>query len=115
MAPSSRDEVSASGAALAAPEAAQRLRPLEAGTVRTAAQWRHERDAWSAFATSHPADPRADEARVRAIEAAREAWLAGGEAADEAAFRREARAYLEREDARQKERVEALLESPRRP
>ncbi len=108
-----RDEGTAG--ALSVTEADRAFGRLEASRPRTAAEWRRLRDAWGAFAAAHPDDRRADEARVRAIEAGREAWLAGGADDDEAAFRREARAYLEREDALQKVRVEGLLLSTRRP
>jgi hypothetical protein len=87
---------------------------LETSRPRTVTEWRRVRDAWSAFAAAHTADPRADEARVRAIEAGRAAWLAGGNDDDRAAFLLDARAYLEREDARQKGRVERLLPLPSR-
>ena len=50
---------------------------------------------------------------MRAIEAGYAAWRTTGHADDEAAFRREAQAYLERSDALQKERVRRLL--PRDP
>ena len=62
---------------------------------------------------AHGGDRRADEARVRAIEAAREAWLASGDEADEQAFRRDAAAYLVAADALQKARVERLAADPR--
>jgi hypothetical protein len=75
---------------------------LEAVRPRSASGWRRLRDQWSAVAALETDPLRADEARVRAIVAAREAWRAGGDASDEAAFRREAGAYLRREDARQK-------------
>ena len=102
--------------AVSVPEPERAFARLEASRPRTAAQWQRLRDAWSAFAAAHPDDPRADEARVRAIEAGREAWLAGGADDDEAAFLRDARAYLAREDALQKERVQRLLLlPPRRP
>jgi hypothetical protein len=98
------------------PEPERAFRRLEASRPRSAAEWRRQRDAWSAFALAHPADPLADEARVRAIEAGREAWLAGGSDDDAEAVRRDVRAYLEREDALQKERVERLWPlPPRRP
>jgi len=80
--------------------------------ARTPEEWRRLRDEWKAFAASVPAGPRADEARVRAIEAGWEAWRLSGRDDDEAAFRRDARAYLEREDALQKPRVERLLARP---
>jgi anti-sigma factor RsiW len=99
------------GGALSASEAGAAFGRIENSQPRTAAGWRSLCSAWSAFAAAYSEDPRADEARVRAIEARREAWLAGGDDDDAAAFRREARAYLDRADARQKERVERLLPS----
>lgn len=107
-----RDEVT--GGAGSAPEPEVLFGRLETSRPRTAAEWRRLGDAWSAFAAAYPADPRADEARVRAIEARREAWLAGGDDDDAAVFLRDAQAYIEREDARQKERVERLLPLPSR-
>ena len=108
-----RDEETAGTVSVPEPERA--FGRLEASRPRTAREWRRLRDAWSAVAAAHPDDPRSDEARVRAIEAGREAWLAGGADDDEAAFQRDARAYLERGDALQKERVQRLLLLPRRP
>lgn len=88
------------------------FRRLESARPRSAAEWRRQRDQWNAVASAE-ADPlRADEARVRAIVAAREAWRAGGDEGDDDAFRREAEAYLRRADARQKPRVERLLAEP---
>lgn len=106
----------------AAPSFAPTLRSAEgapapggkAAVARTPEEWRRLRDEWNAFAASAPASPRADEARVRAIEAGWEAWRLSGSDDDEAAFRRDARAYLEREDALRKPRVERLLAQPRR-
>jgi hypothetical protein len=89
------------------------FRRLDATRPGSADEWRRLRDDWAAFVAAHPDEPRADEARVRAIEAGREAWLSGGDPDDEAAWRSGARAYLERADARQVERVRGLL-SPRR-
>jgi hypothetical protein len=105
---------------VAAPSVAAR-RSAEAGraavgksaAARTPEEWRRLRDEWRTFAASAPAGPRADEARVRAIEAGWEAWRLSGRDEDEAEFRRDARAYLEREDASQKARVERLLARPR--
>ena len=56
-----------------------------------------------------PAGPQADEARVRMIEAGREAWRGGSDPADEALLRKDAADYLDRGDAGQKERVQRLL------
>jgi hypothetical protein len=85
---------------------------LEAARPRSASEWRRLRDEWGALATAETSPKRADEARVRAIEAAREAWRAGGDESDERDFRHAAAAYLQREDARQKPRVERLLAEP---
>jgi hypothetical protein len=82
---------------------------LEAARPRTAAGWRRVREQWKSLAAAEADPVRADEERVRAVVAAREAWRAEGEPADEAAFRAEAESYLRRDDARQKPRVEGLL------
>jgi hypothetical protein len=85
------------------------FRRLDAVRPRSADGWRRLRDDWAAFVTAHPETRLTDEARVRAIEAGYEAWLTGSDPDDEAAFRRDARAYLERADARQAQRVRRLL------
>ena len=103
------------GPAVGAPDVREdedAFRRLEAARPRSAVERRRLRDDWNAFAEAHPTSLRADEARVRAIVAAREAWLAGGNESDEDAFRRDAAAYLQRQDARQKPRVERLLAEP---
>jgi hypothetical protein len=103
------------GAAAVSPDVREHedvFRRLESVRPRTAAEWRRQRDQWNAAAVVETDPLRADEARVRAIVAAREAWRAGGDERDAAAFRREAEAYLRREDARQKPRVEGLLAEP---
>jgi len=82
---------------------------LAAVRPRSADDWRRLRDSWGAFVAAHPDDPRADEARVRAIEAGHQAWLTDRDPDDEATFRRDARGYLERPDARQAERVRQML------
>jgi hypothetical protein len=107
---SARSVESASVAAVgdaAAPERA--FLRLAAVRPRSADEWRRLRDDWGSFAAAHPDDPRADEARVRAIEAGHEAWLTGRDPDDEATFRRDALEYLERPDARQAQRVRQLL------
>jgi len=77
----------------------------------SAAGWRVHREEWRAFATAHPQSPRADEARVRVIEAGLEAWRAGGDPEDLARARADGSAYLDRDDARLKERVRRALET----
>jgi hypothetical protein len=88
---------------------------LDASRPRSAGEWRRLRDEWRLFVARDPAGPRADEARVRTIEAGLEAWRTGSDAADEAAFRGDAAAYLAREDAAQRERVRRLLAEAGRP
>ena len=73
------------------------------------AEWRRLREEWRRFVARDPTGPQADEARVRAIEAGREAWRRGSDPADEARFLQDAADYLERDDAAQKERVKGLL------
>jgi hypothetical protein len=82
---------------------------LEAARPATAAEWRRLRESWQRTAARDPDGKRADEARVRAIEAARGAWRASGDPADEAQLRGDVAAYLKRADAAQKERVSSLL------
>ncbi len=76
----------------------------------TAADARALRDGWEAFARDQASGPRADEARVRAVEAGATAWRLGGDAADLARVRAAARTYLAAESAPQRERVRAALE-----
>jgi hypothetical protein len=85
------------------------FRRLEAQRPSSAAGWRRLREQWSALAISEADPVRADDARVRAIAAAREAWWASGDSTDEAVFRAGAESYLRRQDARQKPHVELLL------
>jgi hypothetical protein len=100
--------------AAAGDEAERAFRSLDGARPDSVEEWRRQRDAWRAFAAAHPGGRRADEARVRAIEAAREAWLGSGEESDARAFRQDAADYLASPDARQKPRVELLLAAPRR-
>ncbi len=79
--------------------------------ARTAAESRVLRDDWQAFVRAHPQHPQADEARVRALEWGALAWRLGKEDSDRRAVEREAAAYLARDDARQRDRVRALLET----
>ncbi|HUL79837.1 MAG TPA: zf-HC2 domain-containing protein [Vicinamibacteria bacterium] len=111
-------ESSARAAGLARPapaldEEGRAFRRLDVIRPASVEEWRRLREAWLAFAAAHPGDRRADEARVRAIEAGHEAWLAGGDESDGQAFRRDAAAYLAAAESLQKPRVERLLASPR--
>jgi anti-sigma factor RsiW len=88
----------------------QEWRRLLAVRPQTAAEWRRLREDLRRFADAAPAGPHADAARLRTIEVGYTAWRSGGDAADEAVFRRDAAAYLERgEDAKDKARVRGLL------
>jgi hypothetical protein len=85
-------------------------RRLQAARPQTVEEWRRLREELRRFADAAPAGPHADAARLRTIEAGYTAWRSGGDAADEAVFRRDAAAYLERgEDAKNKARVRGLL------
>jgi hypothetical protein len=91
--------------------AERRFEQLEAEHPRTLEEWRRLREEWRAFATAFPHSPRADEARVRTVEAGLEAWRVGGRAQDRAVLQRDIDAYLERPDAAQAARVRALLDA----
>jgi hypothetical protein len=78
-------------------------------SLTTAVEARRAREAWRRFVAQYPGSVRADEARVRMVEASVAAFLAGGEAADRRAAERDGAAYLARTDAPQSERVQAAL------
>ena len=88
-----------------------RFQLLARRTVSSAPEARSLRDAWRAFARDEAAGPHADEARVRAIEAGAEAWRRGRDESDRAETLKDGRAYLERPDAVQADRVRAVLRS----
>ena len=77
----------------------------------SAGEDRQLHDLWRAFAASYPASPRADEARVRALDALLSAYRRSGEARDRERLREEAGLYLRRHDAAQAPRVRAILEA----
>jgi anti-sigma factor RsiW len=79
--------------------------------VSSAEEARTLRDAWLAYAQEEEAGIRADEARVRAIEAGAEAWRRGRDDSDRERAERDGREYLARADARQRDRVRAVLRS----
>jgi hypothetical protein len=88
---------------------ADRFQLLAGRTVSSAAEARALRDAWRALARDEGAGPRADEARVRAVEAGIEAWRRSRDAKDRAEALKDGRAYLERADALQPDRVRDAL------
>jgi len=94
-----------------APTEETRYRALLARRPASAGEDRQLHDAWRAFAASYPASPRADEARVRALDALLSAYLREGQARDRERLREEAGLYLRRSDAAQAPRVRAILES----
>jgi hypothetical protein len=115
-APPPERKLAAGGGAFAHPDdralmADKRYQALLARSATSAAQARALRDAWDLFARDVPAAPRADEARVRAIEAGALAWRLGHDPDDLAAARARARGYLDAETAPQAARVRAVLES----
>ena len=87
----------------------KRYEALLTRPATSVAQARALRDAWDLFAHDFPADARADEARVRAIEAGVQAWTLGRDPGDLAAVRARGLAYLEAENAPQAARVRAAL------
>jgi len=100
------------GGAAAGPklvDAEAEWRRLDTARPRTPAEWRRLREDWRRFVARDPAGLQADEARVRIVEAGREAWRASSDPADEASFRKDAADYLDRHDALQKERVRELV------
>jgi hypothetical protein len=70
---------------------------------------RHARDEWRRLAVSETDAGRADEARVRTIEAGVDAYRLSGDEADRRQAFRDAEAYLARRDAGQADRVRAAL------
>jgi hypothetical protein len=89
----------------------KRYQALLARPAAAAEEARALGDAWELFAHDVPAGPRADEARVRAIEAAVRAWTLGRDPDDLARARARGRAYLEMENAPQAARVRTALEA----
>jgi hypothetical protein len=93
------------------PASDERFRLLLGKTASSAAEARALRDAWRALAREEATGPRADEARVRAVEAGVEAWRRGKDERDRVDARREGREYLARADALQRGRVRAALKT----
>jgi hypothetical protein len=115
-APTPRERKAAMAGAVAGPAASAlppspRFEDLRSRRPESVAEARALRDGWEAFARDHANDPRADEARVRAVEAGVTAWRLGRDPADLARARAAAAAYLAGEGAVQRTRVRALLET----
>jgi len=95
---------------VAGPSAA--FRSLASRPAATIAEARGLREAWRAFAGG-AVGSEADDARVRMIETGLLAYRLSAEAVDLEVARRDAAAYLRREDAAQKDRVRALIAAVR--
>lgn len=119
-----KEEAPAEATAQAAPQAAGRsagqgarradmpdpgFAALAARPTPTAADARAAREAWRRWAEDNAASSQADEARVRAVEAAVHAFRFSGDAADRRTAEMDAAAYLRRPDAAQAERVRRAL------
>jgi hypothetical protein len=90
-------------------EYATLLRREAEGHGRVSADLRSLRRDWRSFLARNPHGPRGDDARVRVVALGVEIARASGEARDAEEALRDGRAYLERADAAQKERVHSLL------
>jgi hypothetical protein len=82
---------------------------LEQQQAKSAAEWRRLREAWRVLARTRGDHVRADEAAVRAIEAAAAAYRASGDEKDARVLERDVAEYLARKDAAQPERVRRVL------
>jgi Putative zinc-finger len=82
---------------------------LDSSEARSLEERRALREASRKLANTHPEDPQADMARVRVVTLGAEIARATAKPEDLAQLRADAAAYLARADARQKERVRALL------
>jgi hypothetical protein len=80
-------------------------------TAATAEEARRLREQWRAFVAQGPAVGPADEGRVRVVETGLLAWRFSNDPVDLSLARRDAEAYLRRDDAAQGERVRSLLAS----
>lgn len=77
--------------------------------ITTAGAARRARAAWLRYLADHPSGARADEARVRLVEASVSLFRATGDDDDRRAAEKDAAAYLSSPDARQAARVRAAL------
>ena len=108
-----RDEQGPRGAGALAnrvpPADEQEFSRLAAPAARTAGALRARREAWRTFVLLYPKSPRADEARVRAIEVGIAAWRLGHDPGDLGQARVDAASYLSRPDAAQAVRVRTMV------
>ena len=81
---------------------------LATRSIRSAPDARRLRRAWREFADLNPSDPRADEARVRAVHAAAFAYHLSGDPMDKQTLVDDVQDYLKRNDAKLKDAVRAL-------
>lgn len=82
---------------------------LRQRAVTDLAAARELREAWRRFGLRNSESAYADEARVGAIEAGAEAVRLGGDPADRELLEQDAASYLERDESRQKARVQRIL------
>ncbi len=92
-----------------APAPKLRFRDLRAAVAGNAEDARRLREQWRAFVAQAPPANQADEGRVRIVEMGVLAWRLSNEPADQILAKRDAEAYLRRDDAAQGNRVRALL------
>jgi hypothetical protein len=88
-----------------------KFRDLLAETPGNAEDARRLREQWRAFVAQGPAVGPADEGRVRIVETGLLAWRFSNDPGDLSLARRDAEAYLRRDDAAQGNRVRSLLAS----
>jgi anti-sigma factor RsiW len=111
------EAVSKEGAAAEEPRAKRQLEQkrestvgsLDSSVARSLSERRALREASRKFANAHPEDPRADLARVRVVTLGAEIARETAKPEDLVQLRADAAAYLARADARQRDKVEALL------
>lgn len=92
-----------------APAPKLRFRDLRAAVAGNAEDARRLREQWRAFVAQAPPANLADEGRVRVVEMGVLAFRLSNEPADQILAKRDAEAYLRRDDAAQGNRVRALL------